>query len=435
MAIQTLSARELAAATPDSRDRYMDLLRVFSLATVVLGHWLMVVLVRGADGEVRADNALGILPGLQPLTWVFQVMPLFFFVGGFAHAGALRRAPGYAEFVRGRAARLLIPTAAFAAVWLVVGLLIELTGHDSGLLRTATRLIGQPLWFVGVYLGVVALAPVMWALHRRFGIAVPVLLVAGVAGVDLVRFGLGHTEFGLVNVALVWLAVHQLGFLYADGRLGRRAGGALAIGGLAAAVALVTFGPYPLSMVGMPGAAVSNMSPPTAALMAHALWLIGAAVLLRNSISRVLARPRVWLAVVAANGVAMTAFLWHLTALFLVSGVQLALGSAGPTVGSALWWLSRPIELSLFAAVTAVLIALFRRMDRPRELVRAPLPTSRAAFGMILCLAGVLGISAAGFGGALSGRAAPLLMFEVTPLRCVILLAAGAVLLRLRTAR
>ncbi|MEU8898985.1 acyltransferase [Nocardia sp. NPDC048505] len=431
MAVQTLSARDLVAATPASRDRYLDLLRVFSLATVVLGHWLMVVLVPGADGGVGVDNALGIMPALQPVTWIFQVMPLFFFVGGFAHAGALRRDPGYAGFVRARAARLLIPTAVFVGVWLAIGLVIEVTGYDSGLLRTATRLIGQPLWFVGVYLGVVALAPVLWTLHRRFGAAVPAVLVSGVLGVDLIRFGLGHNGFGLVNVALVWLAVHQLGFLSADQRLGRGAALALTAGGLIALLTLVTFGPYPVSMVGMPGASVSNMSPPTAALMAHALWLIGAALLLRKPIGRLLERPRVWLAVVTANGIAMTVFLWHLTALFLVSGVQLALGGPRPTVGSAGWWLTRPLELSLYAAVTAVLLVLFRRADRPRTLVPAPMRTSRAALGMTLALFGVLGISAAGFGGALTGRTAPLLMFEVTPLRCVALLAGAAVLLKL----
>ena len=38
------NASELAARTPDSRDRYVDFLRVFSLGTVIVGHWLMAVL-------------------------------------------------------------------------------------------------------------------------------------------------------------------------------------------------------------------------------------------------------------------------------------------------------------------------------------------------------------------------------------------------------
>ncbi|NUS43415.1 MAG: acyltransferase, partial [Mycobacteriaceae bacterium] len=209
-----MSARDLARRTPATRDRYLDLLRVFALAAVVVGHWLMVVLTPTADGGTRIGNALAALPALQPLTWVFQVMPLFFFVGGFAHAGALRRNLGYGEFVRARAARLLAPTAVFVLVWLAAAAVIELCGADGGLLRTATGLIGQPLWFVGVYLGVVALAPPMWRVHKRFGVAAPVVLAFGVVAVDALRFGAGLERLGLVNLALVWTAVHQLGYLY-----------------------------------------------------------------------------------------------------------------------------------------------------------------------------------------------------------------------------
>ncbi|MFC7582324.1 hypothetical protein ACFQWG_14155 [Schaalia naturae] len=85
---------------------------------------------------------------------------------------------------------------------------------------------------------------------------------------------------GFLNFALVWLAVHQLGFLRADGMIRRP--GLLAAAGLAGAAALVALGPYPLSMVGMPGEEVSNMAPPTLALLCHALWLVGAVELLRG---------------------------------------------------------------------------------------------------------------------------------------------------------
>ncbi|OEJ95891.1 hypothetical protein J116_016815 [Streptomyces thermolilacinus SPC6] len=45
-----LTARDLAANTPATRDRYIDLLRVASLAVVVLGHWLMAAVTD--DGRV-----------------------------------------------------------------------------------------------------------------------------------------------------------------------------------------------------------------------------------------------------------------------------------------------------------------------------------------------------------------------------------------------
>src|SRR5439155_22100917 len=114
----------------------------------------------------------------------------------------------------------------------------------------------------------------------------------------------------------------------------RRPAAMLAAGGLAAAVALTAFGPYPVSMVGMPGDRVSNMSPPTLALLAHAAWLTGLVLLLREPVSRWLRRPRGWVHLVTANGLAMTVFLWHLTALFAVTTVTLALRLAQPPVGS-----------------------------------------------------------------------------------------------------
>jgi len=440
-------ASSLAAATPLSRDRYIDLLRVASLGVVVVGHWLMAVVLVGHDGSVTATNALALIPSLQPLTWLLQVMPVFFFVGGFSHATALtsiqRRGGTYADFVRSRAGRLLRPTAVFVAVWLAAALIIEVSGHDRGVLRLATRAVAQPLWFVGVYLGVIALAPAMLRLHRsldRWGFLVPVTLAAGAGAVDLARFEGGIPHVAYLNVALVWLAVHQLGFLYADGSLlrgGRRVAVALACAGLVATIALTTLGPYPTSMVGMPGERVSNMSPPTLALLAHAIWLIGLVLLLRAPLSRWLRRASVWTVVIAANGMVMTAFLWHLTAMFAASALTVAYGVTQPAVGSAAWWLLRPVWLAVLAVFTAGLVFAFRRADRPRE-TRVPDPDrptapghrmSAAAVGMVLCVLGVLGLSAVGFGGLLAGRTATLVVLPVTPLMSVAALAVGAVLL------
>src|SRR4051812_7190474 len=70
------------------RDRYVDLLRVASLGVVIVGHWLMVI-VYPTDAGVRATNVLALVPALQPVTWLLQVMPVFFLVGGFSHATAL----------------------------------------------------------------------------------------------------------------------------------------------------------------------------------------------------------------------------------------------------------------------------------------------------------------------------------------------------------
>ncbi|GAA2496214.1 acyltransferase [Streptomyces gobitricini] len=404
-----ISVSELAARTPDTRDRYIDLLRVVSLATVVLGHWLMAAVT--ADGSV--GNLLAVVPALQPLTWALQIMPVFFFVGGFSHALSYRSRPGYATFLRARLERLLRPTMVFIGVWTAAALAVQLAGGDGGLTGVALRLVAQPLWFIGIYLAMVAFTPPLLRLHERYGWGAFAALVAGAAAVDALRFAAGVPYVEFLNFAFVWLAVHQLGFLRADGRI--RLPAALAVSGLVGAVALVALGPYPLSMVGMPGEKVSNMAPPTFALLCHALWLVGAVELLRGPGARLARRPAVWRAVVAANGVAMTAFLWHLTAMLAVYGAMLALDVPLPAPASGAWWAQVPVRLAVAAAVTGVLVAAFRAFERPGSRpAAAPGSSPMAALGITLCLFGVLGLSMVGFGGLLEGRAALLIAVPVS---------------------
>ncbi|MGW9304866.1 acyltransferase family protein [Streptomyces cyaneofuscatus] len=418
--------RVLAEATPATRDRYVDLLRVASLAAVVLGHWMMAAVTPDGVG-----NLLAVVPALQPLTWLLQVMPVFFFVGGFAHAlsyrSLLRKRPEgstdsvYAAFLRARLQRLLRPTMVFVLVWGAAALLIQLLGGGGGLTGVTLRLVTQPLWFIGIYLAMVAFTPPLLRLHERYGWGAFAGLAGAAAAVDVLRFAAGVPYVEFLNFAFVWLAVHQLGFLRADGRLGAgpalsalRRPALLAGGGLITAVALVAFGPYPLSMVGMPGEKVSNMAPPTLALLCHGLWLVGAVELLRAPAGRLLARPRAWRTVVAANGVAMTAFLWHLTAMLGVYGAMLALDVPLPEPATAAWWAQTPLRLAVAAALTAVLVAAFRTFERPAPTEGVQGHGPLAALGATLTLLGVLGLSMVGFAGLLEGRTARLIAIPVS---------------------
>lgn len=407
---------DLAAATPDSRDRYVDLLRVLSLGAVVLGHWLMAAVTDDGVG-----NLLALVPELQLLTWALQVMPVFFFVGGFSHAlsyRSLRRkhpegAALYPAFLRARLQRLLRPTMVFILVWGAAALIVQLLGGDGGLTGVALRLVTQPLWFIGIYLAMVAFTPPLLKLHERYGWGAFGALVAAAVAVDLARFAFGVPYVEFLNFVFVWLAVHQLGFLRADGRI--RLPAALAGAGLAGAAALVTLGPYPLSMVGMPGEKVSNMAPPTLALLCHGLWLVGAVELLKNPGTRLVRRPRVWRTVVAANGIAMTAFLWHLTAMLGVYGTMLALDVPLPEPATAGWWLQTPVRIAVAAGLTAILVGAFRGFERPSSTpATAGGSGPAAALGITLCLLGVLGLSMVGFGGLLEGKSAMLIAVRVT---------------------
>ncbi|MGW6559251.1 acyltransferase family protein [Streptomyces hydrogenans] len=413
-----ISARELAAATPAGRDRYVDLLRVVSLGVVVLGHWLMAAVT--ADG---VGNLLAVVPELQAATWALQVMPVFFFVGGFAHALAHRSRPRYADFLRARLRRLLRPTMVFVAVWGAAALVLQTAGADGGLTGVALRLVTQPLWFIGIYLAMVACTPPLLRAHERYGWGAFAALAAAAAAVDALRFAAGVPYVEFLNFAFVWLAVHQLGFLRADGMIRRPA--LLAGAGLAGAAALVALGPYPLSMVGMPGEKVSNMAPPTLALLCHGLWLIGAVELLKGPGTRFAARARVWRGVVAANGVAMTAFLWHLTAMLGVYGAMLGLGVRLPAPATAAWWAQLPLRLAAAVLLTALLVAVFRRFEAPAPVPRTGGSGPLAALGITLALLGVLGLSMTGLGGLLDGHTATLVAVRITAPAAVAMALAG----------
>lgn len=211
--------RQLAERTPAGRERYVDLLRAVAIGMVVVGHWGVTVIGRGADGRPTGHSALSDLPWAYPLTWVAQVLPVFFLVGGFANAASLTAHRGRGGNATGwlldRSARLVPPTTVLLVVLAVGAAGAHLWGIDPAQVREVVWFATIPLWFLVPYLAVVALTPPMHALHRRFGLAVPVALTGLVALGDLGRLA-GPAALATGNHLAGWLAVHQVGFAWYD---------------------------------------------------------------------------------------------------------------------------------------------------------------------------------------------------------------------------
>jgi fucose 4-O-acetylase-like acetyltransferase len=362
----------LAGATPVTRDRYVDFLRAFSVLVVVFGHWLGAAII-WQGGVLTAQSALDAITGLWVITWFLQVMPIFFFVGGFSnyvtYQGLRRLDESGWTFFRGRASRLLRPTAIFLLFWAIVApFAVRLPALPSGAGSKALPVLIGPLWFLGVYLLLVAFSPLMINLHLRYRWATLLTLLALPVLVDVVRFGGGVSWIGNTNILFVWLLVHQLGFFYADGtfdRLPRRFFALLAVVGYGLMFALTRLAVYPSSMVGCCADEISNMAPPTLAILALGVGQIGVAMLLRPSLTRWLSRKRPWTAVIAVNATIMTMYLWHLSALVIAVATLFPLGFPQPVVGSGGWWATRPIWLAALTLPLAGLVALFGRFERP----------------------------------------------------------------------
>ncbi|MEH0936655.1 acyltransferase family protein [Micromonospora psammae] len=398
--------RQLAERTPASRERYVDLLRALAITMVVLGHWAVAVIGRDAAGQPTGRSALTDLPWLYPFTWPAQVMPIFFLVGGYANAASLTRYRDRAGEVTGwlldRGARLLRPTTALLLVLVTGAVVARTAGVEAPMVRTVVWFASIPLWFLAAYLVVVPLTPLTYALHRRFGLAVPLVLAALVAVGDVGR-AVGPAELALPNYLFGWLAVHQLGFAWYEARrpdrqddraprsagpsrpggvrsrrlpLSRRAGWTALLGGLAATVLLTGVGPYPVAMLNMPGERLDNAAPPSLALLSLTTAQLGLILLLRDRAERWLHRTRPWQAVIAVNAVVLTIFLWHLSAAVLLVGALDAVGLLPtPPAGSAAWLAWRVPWVLMLTVVLAVLVAVFgpvearagrRRTDRRR---------------------------------------------------------------------
>ncbi|GAB3568158.1 acyltransferase family protein [Spelaeicoccus albus] len=390
-----LPARPSPAGSKPPRDISIDLVRAGSLIVVVFVHALMVGVTVGPNGLVTG-NALSGVPWFAAVTWVLQVMPLFFIAGGFSAITSRRRlaaAGGTAgEFIRARLLRLLVPASVMIAV---VGAALAVFGQlgvPARILADAGFHIGQPLWFLGVYIGYSALVPVMVWLHGRARLATPAVLLACALAVDIVRLGTGVELIGYLNLAFVWLFVQQLGFFVADDALARYSvRSRLFVAGavLAALVTLTATGAYSANMI-------VNLNPPTICLA-----LLGIVQLLVFSVVR--HRIRTWAgapprrAVLSALGArAMTVYLWHMSAMLILVGAMALLRMPLPAPRSADWWLTRPAWLAAAALLTFAAVRVFGRFEKIPDAGKSP-GTLRAATGAACGAAGIVVILVAGF--------------------------------------
>ena len=369
MSTLTTTVRKIEAGTPAHRDRAIDGLRALALLAVPTGHWLLGGFTLSSDGAIHNASPLGTFAGLAPVSWVLQMLGIFFLVGGYASVLSYRRHKGSTgEWLKGRLARLGRPVLGVTAVWAALLPLLHF-GFDVPVdtLRTASTLVIQPLWFVGVYTVVTALTPYCVRAARHLGVWAAAPLLASVAVVDFLRYGpyadAVPSWLSLLNILPGWLFAYQLGVSWGEGRVTRRHAWALLVGGAALFAALLLAFGYPASMVGVPGEARTNSHPPSLLVLALAAAQSGAAILLRDRLGRLLKRPALWAPVVVVNLSAMTILCWHQTAMLAAAIPGSHLGEIPGLVGapdSVGWILARLAWMPVFAGLL-VLIGRFAR--------------------------------------------------------------------------
>jgi len=383
------------------RNSAVDFYRVSGVVLIVLGHWLAGS-VTYHEGSFGRQNPLVDQPWTQWLTWIFQAVPTFFLVAGYAAAVSWthrRAAEGVSRqtWLRHRLARVLGPSTVYVALvsavvlaaWRVAGSTLEYAGWA----------VAMHLWFLAVYLVVVLLTPMAIAAQRRWGLLVPAVLAVGVGTVDVASLVGRLPHLSWLNYLLCWMALYQLGIAWRSGLLAGRRPVLLAAGSAVALALLIWLGPYPVSMIGVPGQVLQNSAPPSVAMLAFGCAQAGLVMSLAPALNRALRADQVQRVLARANGNVMALYLWHMIPVVIVAVVGYPTGLLPqPVEGTAQWWLARLEWLVVLSVVTAVELTL---LWWGRRFFAAPLPALAIFRGRWAAQIMLAGASMAAYGLAL----------------------------------
>jgi hypothetical protein len=393
---------EVEENTPVTRDRAIDVIRIVSLVGVVVGHTVM------ATSTIRDDvllwtNLLTASVIFQALTWVFQIMPLFFFAGVAASVDGWSPGTSWGNWMMRRCSRLYRPVFYYLAFW-VSALAILRYFLPEHVYDPVAGISIQLLWFLGAYVLVLAAVPLL----ARITTTGHLLLAVGgtyafVAMVDAIRIDTdAPAGLGYLNL-VAWLIPGMLGVAYRRNLLVGRTALLLGTVMLVVNLALMWLGPYELSLVGIETQHLKNMTPPSLLLAGHAIMMCALAIAAAPAIARWAHRPRVWWLTAIGNSGAMTLYLWHIPALLAVHLVFDYLGHPRYDASAPGFIALSVLQLVIMAILVATVFVVLRPLENnPLPLwdggcVAAPGVRS-AVVGTLLCAAGAATLASVGWG-------------------------------------
>jgi hypothetical protein len=396
------SPAELDARTPSDRDRAIDVIRITALIGVVIGHTVMAIsVIRG--GVLIWDNLLSTSVVFQALTWIFQIMPLFFFAGVAASVQSWNPGSSWGGWLLKRCTRLYRPVFYYLAFWTVAlaGLRFVLPEH---VYEPIAGISIQLLWFLGAYVLVLAAVPLLARITTTGQVTGAIVgTYAFIAAIDAIRINIdGYASLGYLNT-VVWLIPGVFGVAYRRHLLTSAAALKVGLGMLGVNLALLCFGPYELSLVGIETQHLKNMTPPSLLLAGHAIMMCAFAIAAAPAINRWAQRPRVWWLTAIGNSGAMTLYLWHMPLLLGLHLVFDYLGADRYDPSAPGFVALSLLQLALMAGMVAIAFTVLRPLENnPLPLWDGGVVTRTgprsAAIGLLLCVAGAATLTSVAWG-------------------------------------
>ncbi|MBM3687702.1 MAG: acyltransferase [Actinobacteria bacterium] len=410
-----ITSKVLAASA--GRDRVMDAIKALALLLVIAGHSLAWTVT--SDGSVI--NTLDAAPYMFPLTWVLQILPLFFLLAGagLTRLSGSREARGYL----GRLTRLSAPALPLIAITVVLALAASaIVGADAA--RAAGVLPVQLVWFLGVYLVLVAAAPLLVRCSGPWAVAIWLVVILGV---DLLRVNVNEL-IGWANLILVWGLFAAIGTRL--DRLRTIRPSLLVLGTIvfaSGAIFAIVVGPYSPALISTDAVeGISNLAPPTIVLALVGLAQICLLLLLWSLLQRALDHDRLWVPVAIFASRAMEIYLWHMLVFTVAIAGMIGLGIA-PAALSLLWWLQHLAVATVVLAVVWFAAPGLGRLSRGLAgwlgsiSPRLPLGTAWARVLLVVAAVTLLCVSESGVAQPITARV--VLLLPYMPLAGLALLA------------
>lgn len=359
--LQTLKTRNLA----------IDFYRTIAMLAVAFGHWMAITIAIDSKGDLIAGNALEFNESLSWMSWILQVMPLFFIVGGFSSAISLdsHRKKGLTnqEWVFHRLKRMIYPTVALANFWLLaIGLSFLLAPQPIFELVVLGSLASAiPLWFLANYMIDTAVAPytLNWyrANPKKFFISIfstfIIIDILNIAGVPYVNN---------INWVLGWMIFQIIGFAWKDNALPslNNIKKIVFVSGISV-VSMVAFGPWPMAMVHFPGVEFSPTRPPSLALMLFGITYGFLAIIFSAPLNKIIKSSTENIRVIMlANSFSMSVYLWHMTAAVLTGLLFYTMDwLPNYSVGSQEWWAMKIPFILVSTIFLLILVKIFNRFE------------------------------------------------------------------------
>ena len=325
-----------ASKTSISRERFIDFTKVIGLLFLIVNSFLFLRLEE-SSGELFVTNLSAESQSLIVISWFTAGMSLFFFSMGFNNLIAwysnVGRDGSQWNYLVDRINTLLGPV----LVWIFSSTIVlnilsrssnfpnYLTTSEDGIMPSIEFIL-WPLWLVSIYLVMVLFAPLTIFLHKKYPYATVLTLFTMTVLIDNIEFSLNFSYIKLFNYLFFWIAIHQLGYFYADGKIQEvnvNVFRYLTVFSYGYLFYQISVSNKYLSLASYRLSSLNNEDPPTTLYLVASIGLISLVFTLKNLIEKMLSNQKIWLLISHIHANIYTIYLWHLFIFFityLISG-------------------------------------------------------------------------------------------------------------------